>query len=240
MRSNHAGGHFMAIKKKLRLPRVSSQLPPILRRKWVMKGRELLMQNPILARLGLPRPVQDRLAGLQALRALKAQKLRGAELASAFAQLATKLGFLRDESEVNHFQNDWLGSWFPQSPTAEIFLEGFLKAAEVALAQPENALPIQAYWAASQNALVSAAVARSPHQVTLLIMTPTPATRTKVRTLNKLDPIWTVSGTRQVVVKQSFMTGLALGPSVARRAGQDGRKAAPAKRKSVKNKKGRG
>jgi hypothetical protein len=171
---------------------------------------EIFGQNPMLKQFGAMRPLPMRLAGLKALQALKKQKLRGRKLAVALTELARTAGIVRNEIEANHLLEDWLGGWFPGRPVPEIFLESFLQAAKLALADQARPLSIDAYWAASHDGEVSAAVARSEQQVTVVLFTPEPARKTRVRALKEKDPVWVVTASgKRVTMRQNAMTALA-------------------------------
>jgi hypothetical protein len=171
---------------------------------------EIFGQNPMLKQFGATRELPMRLAGLKALQALKKQKLRGRRLAVALTALARAAGIVRNEIEANHLLEDWLGAWFPGLPVPEIFLESFLQAAKLALANRARPLSIDAYWAASHDGEVRAAVARSDQQVTVVLFTPEPAKKTRVRALKEKDPVWVVTASgKRVTMRQNAMTALA-------------------------------
>lgn len=170
---------------------------------------------------------------LQALRELKDQGLKERELGLKLTQMMKELRMIEREHEIEHFERDWFGEWFPKQPVASIVLEGAITACSKATEGKGTALPVTAYWSLSPDAKVRVAVCRSPHQVTILFFTPRPATGVPTdRAKKRQEPIWLVEAKsmRKVETSQVEVSPIrALQPGAAK--GRRASKVAPKKRK---------
>ena len=78
--------------------------------------------------------------------------------------------------EIRHVGDDWFDTesgWFRgYGPVEPVLRAGFIHAARVAL-ESHPALPVDCYWMANHDR-IEVVVARSPQQVTMILMTPPP------------------------------------------------------------------
>lgn len=132
-------------------------------------------------------------------------RLKSKELARSLVDLAGELGIVTNELEAEHFLSDWFQNWFPDQPVAELFRDALSLAVELAL-EGGARLPIEAYRVGGASADVRFAVVRSKHQVTVLLITPLPATLRKVKVLEEKQSVWVVrnQGKRTKIEQQRF------------------------------------
>ncbi len=78
---------------------------------------------------------------------------------------------IETKAEENHLRNHWLGNWWPTYTTKEAVIKhGLLKAFELAIDQQKH---FDCYWVCS-GAYFQVLSLLSPHQVTVLVLTPSP------------------------------------------------------------------
>jgi hypothetical protein len=175
------------------------------------KRVQTIRQNAILERMGQVwnrAGFRQRLAILKQLIALRA--LSGAALVVGYVELGRKLGTLRNDADIQHAARDWFGGYFV-GPVVESFVAGSILGAQRSL---ETGLPIAFYWVAAAGEQLKFAVAESPQQITILLLTPPePNRQTEVRELRKPERLWVVApddrGTG-VAVQQVFATAIAV------------------------------
>lgn len=87
------------------------------------------------------------------------------------------------DTDIRHFDKDWLGGWWTDQHVAKVLRNGIRKAVEVALYQnPDDAnseerdppLPIEAFWVCADEQVFHVYVNQGPHQVTVIVYTPPP------------------------------------------------------------------
>jgi hypothetical protein len=79
--------------------------------------------------------------------------------------------------DVEHFEKDWLGTWWPYQHVELVLKAGIKKAVQTAL--PENnekgeLLPIEALWVCASENVFHVYVNEGPHQITMIVYTPPP------------------------------------------------------------------
>jgi hypothetical protein len=181
---------------------IQPELPPV-----ASKRVAVIRQNAILSRMerrwnkASPRGREALLRQLIALRALDGQ-----QQIAALIEQGKQDGTLRDEADIQHAANDWLGTYF-RGPVAQTLIDAMIVAGQRSLAR---GVPVAMYWVASSGSELKVSVAQSDHQVTFLLMTPPdPAGHTQVRQLDKAEPLWVISGRdSQAEVEQVYATAL--------------------------------
>lgn len=95
-------------------------------------------------------------------------------LAELAVERAAKGGL--SETDVRHFDKDWLGNdWWPNKHVELILRAGIRKALEVATANDrDNPLPVEALWVCADEDVFQVYVNEGPHQVTMIVYTPPP------------------------------------------------------------------
>jgi hypothetical protein len=127
---------------------------------------------------------------LDVLKQLQERGLKDAELALELTRLLERLQLLRPGVETKHFLDNWFSNWFPGQPVASIVLEAAIVACTRAIEGPQR-LPITGYWVASSDDNVKVAVCKSVYQVTLLLITPEPATKVLLNAkASRPAPVW--------------------------------------------------
>lgn len=84
---------------------------------------------------------------------------------------------LLTDVDVDHFEKDWLGAWWPYKHVELVLKAGIKKAIQTAL--PENnqkgeLLPIEALWVCAAEDVFQVYVNEGPHQITMIVYTPPP------------------------------------------------------------------
>lgn len=80
------------------------------------------------------------------------------------------------DTDVRHFERDWLEKWWPNMNVELVLRGGIRKALEVALpnGERETLLPVEALWVCANEGVFQLYVNEGPHQVTVIIFTPPP------------------------------------------------------------------
>lgn len=96
-------------------------------------------------------------------------------LAANRAAAPTQHSSLTD-TDINHFQKDWLERWWPNMNVELVLRGGIRKALEVAKPNDERAtlLPVEALWVCASEGVFQVYVNEGPHQITVIIFTPPP------------------------------------------------------------------
>ena len=90
------------------------------------------------------------------------------------AQHRADEGGLTDQ-DVQHFENDWLGTWWQHKHVGLILRAGIRKAIQIALPNDDHdLLPIEALWVCADDGVFQVYVNEGPHQVTVIVYTPPP------------------------------------------------------------------
>jgi hypothetical protein len=99
----------------------------------------------------------------------------------SLVDLATKQKIISSKDDLRHAEKEWLGgpneplAWWPNIEHKEAILrEGFIRAYEIALRDPDDVRPIETFWIPGWSSFATVALA-GPGKVTLLlILTPPP------------------------------------------------------------------
>jgi hypothetical protein len=99
----------------------------------------------------------------------------------SLVDLAQRQKIVSSREDLTHAQKEWLGgpgeplAWWPTIANKEAILrEGFIKAYEIALRDPDDVRPIETFWIPGWSSFATLALA-GPGKVTLLlILTPPP------------------------------------------------------------------
>lgn len=96
------------------------------------------------------------------------------EPAVSITELGARFGYVEGDDQQRHVDEHWLDAeagWFPgHAEVDSVLREGFIKAAEIALAHD---LPVDSYWVAGGDQ-VQVVITQSDEQVTMLLLTPPP------------------------------------------------------------------
>jgi hypothetical protein len=79
--------------------------------------------------------------------------------------------------DVEHFEKDWLGKWWPYKHVELVLKAGIKKAIQTALPennQKDELLPIEALWVCATEDVFQVYVNEGPHQITMIVYTPPP------------------------------------------------------------------
>jgi hypothetical protein len=101
-------------------------------------------------------------------------RLRGPTPLQNLAQNRANAGGLTQQ-DVDHFKDHWLDKWWKGKHVTEVLRAGIIKALEVALPTSERRLlPVEALWVCANEDVFHIYVNEGPHQVTVIVYTPTP------------------------------------------------------------------
>ena len=97
--------------------------------------------------------------------------------------------------DVEHFQKDWIDYWgsYPHGhPVEAVMREGYRKAIELAIEDPEHPKPIASFWVCANERAYQVYVCNDSDQVTVLVFTPPPIEHVGEEQLTEEEPIWVV------------------------------------------------
>jgi hypothetical protein len=97
--------------------------------------------------------------------------------------------------DVEHFEKDWLDYWgsYPHGhPVEAVMREGYRKAIELAMEDPEHLKPIASFWVCANERAYQVYVCNDSEQVTVLVFTPPPIEHVAEEQLTEEEPIWVV------------------------------------------------
>lgn len=106
------------------------------------------------------------------------------------AEQRVSAGGLTD-GDVEHFRNDWLGTWWPQQHVEAVLRAGIRKALQTALPSDRHGLlPVEALWVCADETVFHVYVNEGPRQVTVIVYTPPPEYSDRDREVE--ERIWVV------------------------------------------------
>ena len=97
--------------------------------------------------------------------------------------------------DVEHFQKDWVDYWgsYPHGhPVEAVMREGYRKAIELAIEDPDQPKPIASFWVCANERAYQVYVCNDADQVTVLVFTPPPIEHVAEEQLTEEEPIWVV------------------------------------------------
>ena len=97
--------------------------------------------------------------------------------------------------DVEHFKKDWIDYWgdYPHNhPVEAVMKEGYRKAIELAIEDPEHPKPIASFWVCANERAYQVYVCNDSDQVTVLVFTPPPVEHAPEEQLTEEEPIWVV------------------------------------------------
>ncbi|MET0628851.1 MAG: hypothetical protein ABW033_10375 [Acidimicrobiia bacterium] len=138
-----------------------------------------------------------------------------AETLSARAGSRVERGGSPDElssAQRDHFINDWLGRWWPDLAVADTLRLGVIEAITCAKAANDGrGLPIEFYWVCIEQSLFQVYFSQGEHQVTVLILTPSPPADYDSGPLNVGESLWVVKRWDQADDDYSTINGTPAG-----------------------------
>jgi hypothetical protein len=112
-----------------------------------------------------------------------------AELASEHSDPTSGLRAELTDTDVQHFRDHWLGTWWPRLRIEAVLRAGFREA--ITLAEQER-LPIETLWVCADEKTFQVYICQGPRQVTVIVFTPRPKEHVGHETLTEPEPIWVV------------------------------------------------
>ena len=110
----------------------------------------------------------------------------------SLVDLATQQKILSTPQDMTHAAKEWLGgpgeprAWWPDVEHKEAILrEGFIRAYEIALRDPDEVRPIKTFWIPGWTSFATVALAGPGDVTLLLILTPSPPPGKLVGTKNQ-------------------------------------------------------
>jgi hypothetical protein len=115
-------------------------------------------------------------------------------------------------AQRDHFVNDWLGRWWPDLAVADTLRLGVIEAIICAKAANDGrGLPIEFYWVCIEQALFQVYFSEGEHQVTVLILTPSPPAEYDSGALTVEEDLWVVKRWDQADDDYSTVNGTPAG-----------------------------
>ena len=110
----------------------------------------------------------------------------------SLVDLASQQKIINTPTDYSHAEREWLGgpneplAWWPYVPDKEAILrEGFIKAYDLALQDPNDVKRIETYWIPGFGSFAAVAVAGPGDVVFLLLLTPPPPAGKLVGTIDQ-------------------------------------------------------